>query len=994
MHYRRLESLSIVTALLLIALASYQLFIVGQGPRDGDDAWQAWVSFLERGAKARAAGDLVWRDVETGAKLSEGSSIFTGSDARAELSFPEGARLDLAANTLLRLERETREIQIDEGVIKARVGARGLELKLQGKSYQLEGSGAELQIITQQGQTDVSVLSGKVSLSSEGERIAAGENESLALVKDQAPTKTSLPIELVFPQEAQVLWLAEGAPLELRWTLRGPATELRLELARDLRFTTELQVFRPAAVAGELSARLAPGSYFWRVEAPEGRSRIGRFEVRHETAIALLSPAAEQVLELPVRRGEEAPVLIEWESPQLTAQRLELQINEELRSIDTTRSSALVQLPVPARIRWRVVPRDPERPAALPSQWSSFRVVELVLPDPPEWETRGPVDLSRTLEAQEFDLRWSGEASGYQWQVRLGDEVKAQEQTAARGFAFPALASGDYLVRVRGFDRLGRAGEWSKPLAVRWVPFEERAPEKGQRIVLQRPDQSVSFAWQGEGVQLFELARDEAFTDIVITREGSGKAKVVFPDTGTFYWRARSITPDGTAVYSKPRKVLVEPGPPLATPEAPPRLKREIEIKFKTPTTSWVDLILPRAHASEFETSVRLALPVTPDAKAYVVEIFDSQELQKMVFTARVPQGEFEWKGAKPGRYWWRYALVDAWGRQTAMSNASELNLVTKAPPAPERAKLLRPIRAVKLAEAARAEFAWTPSERAQSYHFQLARDDEFEELLHEESLNGVLLAISTQGWPRGKELYWRVLARHAWGETPSSTGRFVIGVPPVLTAEQARALPWRPQRRASFIGAALEPRTVAVELDDREFTGNIDGQLLNSFQLSALWASKRWALGADLLRQSGTVYEGEAFARQELSARIERQWYWGDRSITAAGAGATQASLSSYRLKTTEGPAAESQSALSPFVQLEHEYRSSENAATHVQLRAGFGDWSVLAARVAWRQHLAHRIFGEVSLGYERASLRAARGTNSYQLLGAGIGVGKSFGE
>lgn len=981
MNIRRSETSLIALAILLMATSSYQLF-VRPGGATAELGWQAWLSKLENSAKHRSAGDLVWRDLHQGDHLSAGASIFTGDQARARLQFRSGQKVNMAANTLLRLQQDQdiNKILIAQGMVQTTLGGEGLELELEGKKVQLKGEGAEVLITS----TSLSVMKGDASLQSGDTRLQVGAHEEVRM-GDKAPVKTALQMQLEAPLEGAQLWTAEAPTVELAWK-NLTDRPVRLEIARDLSFRDKVRTL--TTEKSKLSLSLVPGSFYWKVSNELGASRVGTFSLRREPALELLAPQGTVILPL---SGDAATtrLTLEWKATQVQKYQVSWSADGDTTDVESEHHQLPIDVPVGKPIRWSVKPVDADRPLARASGVGEFIVKRLEVPALPVWTTVGPLELSRDQANQVADLQWTGNGAEYEWEVRQSNGVKKSGLSSASELVFPNLAAGTYQVRVRGIDEYQRSGAWSRELVVKWTPFEDRKPEEGQRIILERPDQKISFEWDGEGEQVFELAEDDAFKNILLAQVGDGSTEIIFPKVGTFFWRARQS--DGG--FSRPKKVMVEPSPPLETPGAPPSLKKEIDIKFVEPKSSWVDWIIPRAFATEVVTSVILELPAEDSAVGYRVEIFSDEQLTKKIFTTITTDNEFEWKGAKPGKYWWRYALRDAWGRETAMGPASQLRLLPGDAEDPAKPKLLSPIRAAELTESPDTTFVWKRAARALDYVVDVARDDEFEEPLAQVEEKKTKLTLKNVGWPRGDVLFWRVRARHDWGETASNTGRFQIGKKVVLTEEQKKALPWRDANAYAWFRAGFEPRQIAVELDDQEYNGKIDGNALSTLSVAGrVLLSKRWALRADVLRQSGQVFEGEVYARTDITVLPEWHQRWGENTFAFIGLGLQRVTGSTYKLKTPETLAFKEVTATSPRAQLELEWRVGEKSSLHTQIGAAFGDWSSFDGQFLWRRFWRRGFFFEAGVSYEQATLKAPRGDNKLSGLGVATRLGLAF--
>lgn len=991
MNLRRLEIALVAAAMMMIVVASYQLFVAPGNSQSSDGNWKAWLSALENSAKHRRANDLVWRDLYQGERLSDGASVFTGDESSAAINFQEGQQLRIAANTLLRIQSvDMSQVLVEKGIIQTQLGKATLQLEMNGKKIELVGNGAEVQIVNDGSTAALSVLKGSATMTEGAKTFDLEQNDEAQVSKTAETKKASLAYELLTPAAGQVLWTRDRASVEMSWSGEEEKDQ-RLVIARDIQL-------RDVVLREELRGRsrkidLDAGTYFWQISSSLGKSRLGVFTVKREAQIQIQYPETKSVISLPIETETSWPVTLRWSAINVEAYDVTWRTDNQSKTLRVHEAQATIQVPLDQMVHWQVTPVDEARPLAIASEEGVFTVKKILPPVAVSWVKSGPLSLSKRSDDASTDVGWIGEGHRFEWEIRQGEARLQAGVTTARELRLPLTDAGDYQVFVRAFDEFDRAGPWSEKLEINWRPFESRPLDEGQKIVLASPDQKISFSWDGEDEQLFELASDSTFTKVLVTQRGIGATEIVFPQVGTFFWRARKVLPNGTSVYSAPRKVIVEPTPPLATPVAPPALKKEIEIQFTAPKSTWIDWVFPRAFASDFQTSVTLELPPTDAAKKYRVEIFADEALTQLVFTTTTPDVSFEWKGARPGRYWWRYSLIDAWSRETAMSQASVLDLVAGTAKAPEKPRLLVPIRSIKIAEAESMNFKWRSAARAMRYELQVATDDDFDEVLFQAETNKTELMVPTTNWGRGEILFWRVRARHDWGETQSNTGRFQLGEKKILTPEEKLALPWRSAEPYSWLRIGFNPQNLKATLDDREFSGEINGLVLNSVGLAGRLQKKNWSIKAQILRQGGNVFDDEDFSRTEASVLFERVWRLSERSFAWIGLGGTRASVSSYRLMTPTKVAFEKDiSALSPRLQGEWEWRAFETSSVHVQGAFQTGDWSGLQFEASWRKFFRYRMFYEIGFMFESMRLKTDRGNQDMSSQGLSILAGLSY--
>jgi hypothetical protein len=214
-----------------------------------------------------------------------------------------------------------------------------------------------------------------------------------------------------------------------------------------------------------------------------------------------------------------------------------------------------------------------------------------------------------------------------------------------------------------------------------------------------------------------------------------------------------------------------------------------------------------------------------------------------------------------------------------------------------------------------------------------------------------------------------------------------------VLTEAQKKALPWREANAYSWLRLGLEPRQLAVELDDQEYNGKIEGNALNSISVAGrVLLSKRWALRGEIMRQSGQVFDGEVYSRTDMMIVPEWHQRSGENTFVFVGLGLQRVSGSTYKLKTPESLAFEEVSATSPRAQVEFEWRLGEKSSLHSQFGAAFGDWSVFDGQCMWRRFWRRGFFHEAGLSYEQATLKAQRGDNKLSGIGLAARLGLAF--
>ena len=157
----------------------------------------------------------------------------------------------------------------------------------------------------------------------------------------------------------------------------------------------------------------------------------------------------------------------------------------------------------------------------------------------------------------EFAWAANDEAQSYRLQVARDADFSAPlhdlRELRSPGAVIDGLAPGGYLWRLASVRAGADQGPWS---AARVFELRPLPPELKPATI---GDHSIGFAWEGLAGQTFEfqLARDAAFTDIIVERSLSQPGiELPLPGVGRFYVRLRTRDADGfVGPYTTPQHV-------------------------------------------------------------------------------------------------------------------------------------------------------------------------------------------------------------------------------------------------------------------------------------------------------------------------------------------------------------------------------------------------------------------------------------------------------
>lgn len=170
------------------------------------------------------------------------------------------------------------------------------------------------------------------------------------------------------------------------------------------------------------------------------------------------------------------------------------------------------------------------------------------------------------LRADSAELSWSSHPDASHYQIQLADAtgfgqpiVDIERVDGTTIMPARKLPPGEYRWRARSVRADGDRGPWgdAQRFVLKPPPADPETPEIG--------DDEVSFAWSGEPGQTFllQLARDAAFTDLVIEqRLNRPSTTVVRPAGGGYFMRVRATDDDGfVGPFTRPQRIEVPPRP-------------------------------------------------------------------------------------------------------------------------------------------------------------------------------------------------------------------------------------------------------------------------------------------------------------------------------------------------------------------------------------------------------------------------------------------------
>ena len=856
----RIDRLLLALGALLIAISSSQLFFKQSVSSEGIKL--GTITSTLAVVKTKNALSLDWRDAVSGNDLSENQLIYTDSSSGAEVTFNEGNGLEIGENSLVKLRSSGNENAMDlsNGFIRAKLeGNKPLKVQMNGNDYLVSGKDADIQINLADQKGEIGVLSGEIKIEKDGLIENLNDKTALEITGDKIQKK-NIHFEVVAPERSEVRYVSD-TPVNVQF-LWEPREEARAIFSRKLNFDKAVTV----AGLGEIEKELYQGLHYYRIENEKGVSLLNSIRIIKETSPEIIRPRDGE--EVSLLEGEDPLILIQWKNDEKLPHKIEWE-NGDSYSFTTSEARATLDIKRELPLRWRIKIESPDRPLAIWTPWQQIKIVSIPLPQVPEELMPHEVEF-QTYETPNEKISFSW-VSKSQVEIEIQDPLEAvtSYKTEGNTFQYVAQKGGTYEWRARAYDSYLRKSAWSEWKTFTVADFsQEKNNENIQRIQLKKPDQSVTFEWEAEdgSKSVFELAKDSGFNTVVKKVEVTKNSlQVSVPEIGEYYWRSRQYLANGTYEVSEPKKVIIEPVPAPSKPEKLPDL--EVPLEEFSKKSSWIkilwDFILPSAHADEIRGQVKIELPAKEEAKAYIVRIYQDSDLKNLVYQERLTSKEFIWSNATAGTYYWQYAVVDYWDRQSLFSDPSVLTVKGEDILPPDKPRLLTPIRAVEI-ESKDVELKWRGSEANVKYLVEIAKFKNFKTTLYKKETKIPEASFINMKWENGL-YFWRVRAFNKRGEEVlSNTGRFQIKPPleKIIIADIPPAVWKKDWKKRAFLLWA--PSMDSYSFEDGE-TGKIDGNALMSMSLAGTLFKERWTFSADVLRQSGEVFEGESYLFQRV---------------------------------------------------------------------------------------------------------------------------------
>jgi len=797
----------------------------------------ATLTVKENTVRLKPAELPVWKTAFRNDLIFKKDSIFTDSDSKATVVFESGNILEVTENSLVVLGEEDNVTDLDllKGrFLFAKIAKHGalLKVKINNTTSKINSKNATVQFsVNENGETDILVTKGTIELSNEKGSVAVAENQRTQINQNGfIENPETIKFNLLTPDHDARFYTDYRKRVDFSWEVFGGVVDIRFQLSKDPEFKRIL--FELPAQSSPITLRkFHIGRFYWRLKGNESASRESKTsEIRNISIFEDLAPnpilpknnEVFQYIEQPAnaKDGKSGPkITFQWEElPDVDSYHLEISKTKKFKESTTfSKTSTKTTVPLsrflPGHYYWRVKAVSKLRPLSPVSEVYHFKVrIFSLLTKPLKLTPKNHVTLATRDKSLNVEFKWERVrgSSGYEFQLSKKADFKKLEHNEIVKHALVKANPqnlNSYYWRVKPRDLYRRKVAYSNtnsfslglesPLGLHPKPDQVFRSNLGEV--------KVKFSWDGGPLAkeyTFEMSPTLDFTNPVIQNKshraefiwnGRGNAKTGGSSgpIGDYYWRVRSRPDSGEwSAYSSPLKFKVREG--VSEKDYIPRLDRqspdienqmEIDLTPENETegkdkSSWnlLDLLIPSAHARSKGLEAIIKWAPVSGAKRYKIQISKSRKFRKIIKRGKSKTAKYTWKGARPGKYYYRVASVMPNGKLSPYSAPGELLL---RPPAP---KLLTPKRNDTIGSGQEIDFKWSLIEKTKTYQVQIAQDKKFYDIDFSKETQENRLKISKL---RGGTYYWRVKAVHRSGLSSknSKVGKFQISIGKMLPA-------------------------------------------------------------------------------------------------------------------------------------------------------------------------------------------------------------------
>lgn len=711
----------------------HQKLGLGENPIIGE------VTFKERSVHRKMDASVVWDEVENKTPVANKDTIRTLDYSDAVLMTKDGTKIRLSDNSMIYIDLSEKNLNInfDYGSIStSREDGSESDTKIQIKSgdktIQLDNGGAAKLSKNEDDHVSIQVEKGKATLALKGKEEILQTNQT-AEIRDTKIDVKPIRFLLQFPPDGKYYSTnSDSMNTEFKWNPLDKGSSAELEIAKDKTFKQSVKK-QSGIKDGSASIALAPGIYYWRINAKNtlgGKveySESRKLTIFAERSVVITTPSDGKVFTYSLKIPS---IALRWTKNDFSSS-YKIDISQSpdfsklVKSLDSFENYINTDIPAKGTYYVRVTTR-PNIPDLNPviSPVSKFTIEERQVPAAPDLVS----PISNTgfgldfIQRSRITFNWhdNKEFTNYELEISKSSDFSSVfvRQNSKENFVSPEIKEqiGEFFWRVRGILPDGRKSEYSKVNTFRVTePAKLKLlfPESLSELDM-NSDKSILFRWQRPealGKFILEVSQSPDFSKNILTPEESivtgFSKKVILASEGKYYWRVRLLTRDNKEISKSEDSSFTILGAPTPKPITP---------------SEGTNIDLSNQQSVDFSWSRN------EKATAYNVEIYDTTKGGKRLIgnitTSDTSTSYKDLSKFRDGNFLWAISILyETKDKRTIKSPPAITKFTVQAPKVePPTPIALQPLNGADLIMGEKEEvmFQWEKNEKAVYYQIDV----------------------------------------------------------------------------------------------------------------------------------------------------------------------------------------------------------------------------------------------------------------------------------
>lgn len=587
----------------------------------------------------KAEKSAVWRGIKESTPIRNRDTIRTARNSEAILKLNDGTEINLDENSMIRIDLDDKNINVDFEYGMFSVGGNG----------------------------ELNVKNGSTNLKDGDTIIRANKNDKVEVQENITS------IRLQNPKPNQYFQTTDKKQkIQFQWESDSITT---LEIAKNRSFTKT--ILKKSTKNSVYEAALDTGSYYWRVSEKDGDktvyTQIRKFRIIQSKPIRLISPQNKSS----INYVDKSPfVMFSWRKNRLASSyKLMISKDSNFNTVVYTSNTLGNFLGVKelkagtyyAKVsqKFGVAGLDIETSPVI-----SFRIIKKENPNPPQlYNPHNGITIdNKLLKNGKLLFNWEDKSyfKKYMFQVSSDGSFNRliYNRTLEDNFIKEKMNTKigkKYFWRIKGKTSSGVESDFSKTYSFFIKAYEKLnlLYPKDNTTLYPQLNQNIQFSWQKtnqNGIFLVEISTDKGFRNIIQSNKTTNVLVWLrVKDLGSYYWRVTQFVEDIELSQSRIHKFKIAKFLELPSPIYPIKGEKVELKKTKTLVFDWKkqDRVL-----------------------YYTIELYD-REKQKLVYKLRSKNPKAilrNYDNIQTGEYFWKLSAVYKGGKGNVVSEPVKSN--------------------------------------------------------------------------------------------------------------------------------------------------------------------------------------------------------------------------------------------------------------------------------------------------------------------------------